>query len=172
MYKYKGENMENEKQNETIKLLDVLKSIMSSNVNLSNEDYEKMINEVAHNYDANNRGEGKTAPTLDERRERIKSNYYGTCVNMLFNIMTGLDNFRSQYEPLIEAIAEKVGVEFEKVETAEEKAQKAAAEYLRESARAKRAEAELAEKQNLNRQQRRSIEKKTGEVIKFKPKGE
>ena len=154
-------------------LQNVLTSIMTSNVNISEEEYKKMIDGVAGNYDKIKKDNGEenetqTPPTLEERRERIKANYYGTCVNMLFSILHSVNEFHKTYAPLMEAIAEKVGVEFEKVKTEEEKAMEAAAEYLRESAAKKRAEKELLEKQNLNREQRRKVKKETGEVIKFK----
>lgn len=156
----------NEEEKQTMKLNDVLGMILSNNVNISNEDYEKVLNEVAENYDKNHDEKG-TMPTLEERRERIKSNFYGSSVNFLYQILNTVNAFYRNYAPLIEAIAEKVGVEFEKVETAEDKAMKAAEEYLRESAKKKQAERELIEKQNLNRQARRKIKKETGENIKF-----
>lgn len=155
-----------------IKLDDLLKNIMTSNVNISNEDYEKMLNEVADNYDKNQKENGEeiktgTPPTLEERRERIKANYYGSAINMLFGILSSVNEFHRTYAPLLEAIAEKVGVEFEKIETEEDKAMKAAAEYLRAGAEKRKAEKELIDKQNLNREQRRKIQKETGEIIKF-----
>lgn len=156
----------NEEEKQTMKLNDVLGAILSNNVNISNEEYEKMLSEVAKNYDKNHDEKG-TMPTLEERRERIKTNFYGSSVNFLYQILNTVNDFYRNYAPLIEAIAEKVGVEFEKVETTEEKAMKAAEEYLRESAKKKQAERELIEKQNLNRQARRKIKKETGENIKF-----
>ena len=156
----------NEEEKQTMKLNDVLGAILSNNVNISNEEYEKLLGEVAKNYDKNHDEKG-TMPTLEERRERIKTNFYGSSVNFLYQILNTVNDFYRNYAPLIEAIAEKVGVEFEKVETAEEKAMKAAEEYLRESAKKKQAERELIEKQNLNRQARRKIKKETGENIKF-----
>lgn len=156
----------NEEEKQTMKLNDVLGTILSNNVNISNEEYEKLLNEVAKNYDKNHDEKG-TMPTLEERRERIKTNFYGSSVNFLYQILNTVNDFYRNYAPLIEAIAEKVGVEFEKVETTEEKAMKAAEEYLRESAKKKQAEREFIEKQNLNRQARRKIKKETGENIKF-----
>lgn len=140
---------------EKVTLQDILGSIMSKNVNISNEEYEKLLDEVATNYDTKEDTKEENKPTLEERRERIRMNYYGTNTNFLYQILTTINDFFSNYAPLIEAIAEKVGVDFEKVETEEDKAMKAAAEYLRERAAKQRAEKELAEKKALNREQRR-----------------
>lgn len=99
-----------------------------------------MLTAVGANYD-NLHGlkAGEHAPTLDERRKRIETNYYGTSINFLYSIYTALGEFINQYAPLIEAIATKVGVDFEKAESTDEKAMRAAAEYLTASAKAKTA---------------------------------
>ena len=153
-------------EDEKVSLNDVLQSIMTSNVNLSNEDYEKLLDSVSQNYDKINETKG-TKPTLEERRERIRANYFGTNINFLYQILNTVNGFVRNYAPLIEAIAEKVGVDFEKVETVEDKAMKAAAKFLEEGALKRKAEREQIEKQNLNREARRKIKKETGEVIKF-----
>lgn len=156
---------------ERLKLEDLLGAIMTRDVNKSEEEYAKLIDAVAENYDKNNEIKGESKVSLEERRERIRSNYYGTSMNMLLAILNLVNDFTSNYSRLIEAIAEKVGVDFEHVQTEEDKAMEAAAEYLRASAEKKRAEKALIDKQNLNREQRRKIQKTTGEVIQFK-KGE
>lgn len=156
---------------ERLKLEDLLGAIMTRDVNKSEEEYAKLIDAVSENYDKNNEIKGESKVSLEERRERIRSNYYGTSMNMLLAILNLVNDFTSNYSKLIEAIAEKVGVDFEHVQTEEDKAMEAAAEYLRASAEKKRAEKALIDKQNLNREQRRKIQKTTGEVIQFK-KGE
>lgn len=153
-------------EEEKINYEDVLKTIMTSNVNLTNEEYEKLLDSVSENYDKNNDTKG-TKPSLEERRERIRANYYGSSVNILFNIMTTLNNYVRNYSLLIEAIAEKVGVEFEKVQSEEDKAMEAARKYFEEGTLKRKAERELLEKQNLNREARRKLQKQTGEKIKF-----
>lgn len=153
-------------EEEKINYEDVLKTIMTSNVNLTNEEYEKLIDSVSENYDKNNDTKG-TKPSLEERRERIRANYYGSSVNILFNIMNTLNNYVRNYSLLIEAIAEKVGVEFEKVQSEEDKAMEAARKYLEEGALKRKAERQLIEKQNLNRESRRKLQKQSGEKIKF-----
>lgn len=160
-----------ENNNERLKLEDLLGAIMTRDVNKSKEEYEKLLDDVSKNYDKNNDIKEGTKISLEERRERIKSNYYGTSMNLQLAILNLVNEFTSQYSKLIEAIAEKVGVEFEHIQTEEDKAMEAAAEYLRASAEKKRAEKALIDKQNLNREQRRKIQKTTGEVIQFK-KGE
>ena len=149
-----------------VSLEDVLKTIMTSNVDLSNEKYKKLLEDVAQNYDAINEEKG-TKPSLKERRERIRANYYGTSINFLYQILTTLNNFVGSYSLLIEAITEKVGVKFEKVQSEEDKAMEAARKYLEEGALKRKAERELAEKKALNREMRRAIKKETGEDIKF-----
>lgn len=156
---------------ERLKLEDLLGAIMTRDVNKSEEEYAKLIDAVSENYDKNNEIKDGSKVSLEERRERIRSNYYGTSMNMLLAILNLVNDFTSNYSKLIEAIAEKVGVDFEHVQTEEDKAMEAAAEYLRASAEKKRAEKALIDKQNLNREQRRKIQKTTGEVIQFK-KGE
>lgn len=157
---------------ERLKLEDLLGAIMTRDVNKSEEEYAKLIDAVAENYDKNNEIKGESKVSLEERRERIRSNYYGTSMNMLLAILNLVNDFTSNYSRLIEAIAEKVGVDFEHVQTEEDKAMEAAAEYLRASAEKKRAEKALIDKQNLNRAQRRAVRKQTGEIIQFKPKKE
>lgn len=144
---------------------DVLATIMTHNVNISNEEYERMLTAVGANYDnLHSLKQGEHAPTLDERRKRIEMNYYGTSINFLYSIYTALGEFINQYTPLIEAIASKVGVDFEKVETPEEQAMKAAANYLNASAKAK-SKSEATKKTA-------GKASKTGKVIKFdKDKG-
>lgn len=153
-------------ENDKIDYEEILKTILTSNVELSNEAYKKLIDNVAENYDKNNDEKG-TRPSLKERRERIKANYYGTSIQILVNILNTVNNFVRNYSLLIEAIADKVGVEFEKVQSEEDKAMEAARKYLEEGALKRKAERELAEKQALNREMRRALKKETGEDIKF-----
>ena len=159
-------------KDEKITLQDVLGAILTNNVNLDDTKYAKMLDDVAKNYEANQQEKDPhyNPPTLAERRERIKANYYGSSINFLFQILNTVNDFYRNYAPLIEAIAEKVGVEFEKVKTDEDKAMEAVARYMNEKAEKEKAEKELIEKQNLNRQARRKVKKETGEVIKFERK--
>lgn len=159
-----------ENNNERLKIEELLGAIMTKDVNKSEEEYEKLLEDVSKNFATQHELEQGKKVALEERRERIRSNYYGTTTNLLLAILNLLNDFTSQYSKLIEAIAEKVGVEFEHVQTEEDKAMEAAAEYLRASAEKKRAEKALIDKQNLNRTQRRAVKKATGEVIKFEKK--
>lgn len=142
------------KNDEKMKIEDVFGMILTKNVHITTEQYEEMMKSVALNYDANNEEKG-TEPTLEEKRTRVEQNFYGTVVNFLYQILNITNSFANNYGQLIEAIAEKVGVDFEKVESEEDKAMKAATEYLNERTRARRVERELKEKQLLNREQRR-----------------
>ncbi len=123
-----------------IKLEDLLGAILTNNVNISDKKYAMMLNKVAKTYDKNNDIKQSEKPSLQERRERVKSNFYGSVVNLLFQILSTVNSL-AEALPIIYATAEKVGVEFETVETEEEKAMKAAAEFLQASAEKKRAEA-------------------------------
>lgn len=157
-------------ENERLKLEELLGAIMTKDVNKSDEEYQKLLEDVSKNYATQNELEEGKKVNIEERRERIRSNYYGTTTNLLLAILNLVNDFTSQYSKLIEAIAEKVGVDFEHVQTEEDRAMEAAAEYLRASAEKKRAEKALIDKQNLNRTQRRAVKKATGEVIKFEKK--
>lgn len=159
----KKEKEEKEKENtqRKVNLNDVLTNIMTHNVNISNEEYERMLKAVGVNYDKlNDTKPGETAPTLEERRARIEANYYGTAINFAFATLNTLNDFIANYAPLIEAIAEKVGVDFEKEKSAEEKAMEAAAAYLNAKAQERLASREKAVKNASN----------SGEVIKFDKK--
>lgn len=122
-----------------IKLTSILGKIMTDKVELSEEDYKAMLKAVAVNYNTVNKTKGKL-PSLSERRKRIQSNYYGQTINMLYQILSLQTSFIEQVIPVIEAIADKVGVEF--VKTADEKAMEAAADYLKAGAEKRKAEAE------------------------------
>lgn len=159
----KKEKKEKEKENtqRKVTLNDVLTNILTHNVSISNEEYERMLTEVSTNYDKlHDTKDGETAPTLDERRKRIEANYYGTAINFAFATLNTLNDFIENYAPLIEAIAEKVGVDFEKKQSAEEKAMEAAAAYLNAKTQERLASREKATKNASN----------SGEVIKFDKK--
>lgn len=129
-----------------VKLSDILGKIMTDKVEISEQDYKEMLKAVAGNYDKINKTSGKM-PTLNERRKRIQSNYYGQSINMLYQVLNLQTSFIEQVIPVIEAIADKVGVQFEQVKTADEKAMEAAAEFLKAGAEKRRLEvAELEKK--------------------------
>lgn len=131
-----------------IDLNEVLASILTKNVNMSDEEYKQMLDEVSSNYESNqkNKDENYKAPTLEERRERVRMNFYGSITNFLFQILNTINEFYSNYAPMIEAIADKVGVEWEDMQTEEDKAMEAAAEYLRAGAEKRKAEIEALKK--------------------------
>ena len=129
-----------------VKLSDILGKIMTDKVEISEQEYKEMLKAVAGNYNKINKTGGKL-PTLSERRKRIQTNYYGQSINMLYQILNLQTSFIEQVIPVIEAIADKVGVQFEQVKTADEKAMEAAAEYLKAGAEKRRLEvAELERK--------------------------
>ena len=129
-----------------VKLSDILGKIMTDKVEISEQEYKEMLKAVAGNYNKINKTGGKL-PTLSERRKRIQTNYYGQSINMLYQILNLQTSFIEQVIPVIEAIADKVGVQFEQVKTADEKAMEAAAEFLKAGAEKRRLEvAELERK--------------------------
>lgn len=113
-----------------VTLQDLLGSILTSNVNLTKTEYNKLLNKVAKTYDANNAEKGKRV-ALEEKRQRIAQNYYGSTINLLFQILSVVGDLYDRWTPIIEAIAEKVGVDFEQTKSAEEKAMDAVAEFYK-----------------------------------------
>lgn len=126
-----AEEIKIEKNKNEIKLNDLLVNILTHNVNKSDEEYTAMLNEVAATYAKENDKPGEQLPSLDERRARVTSNYYGSSINILLSILNIVNDFYSNYAPIIEAIAEKVGVEFEDVLTEEDKAMREVATYFK-----------------------------------------
>ena len=130
--------MSKEKEGE-IKLDDLLGSILTSNVNLSTKDYNDMLKRVTATYDANNK-EKSSKVTLEEKRQRIASNFYGSTINLLFQILNVVGDLYDRWTPMLEAIAQKVGVDFEDTKTSEEKAMDAVAEYLKAKTKERKGE--------------------------------
>lgn len=126
-----AEEIKIEKNKNEIKLNDLLVNILTHNVNKSDEEYTAMLNEVAATYAKENDKPGEQLPSLDERRARVTSNYYGSSINILLSILNIVNDFYSNYAPIIEATAEKVGVEFEDVLTEEDKAMREVATYFK-----------------------------------------
>lgn len=129
------------KENKEVTILDVIGKVMTHNVEITEEDYKAMLKQIAGNYDLINKEEKTKMPSLRERRKRIQSNYYGQSINMLFQVISTQTALIEQFNSLsllVEAIADKVGVEFEKLETEEEKAMRAANEYLSAGAELRR----------------------------------
>lgn len=147
---------------------DVENAINTHNVDLSREEYKKAFEPAKVNADNQDQmreemekqtakltGKEYVAPEKQEeavteelRHKRIMSNFCGTMINML------LPTFQmvNEITPIIYAIADKLGIDFEKVETAEDKAFNAAAEVLK----AKKVE---QDNQTQNRAQRRAKRK-------------
>lgn len=113
-----------------ITLDDVLGAILTNNVNLTTKEYKEVLDRVTKTYDANNETKSKRV-TLEEKRERIASNFYGSTINFLFQILNVVGDLYDKWTPLILAIAEKVGVDFEDAKTSEEKAMDAVAEFYK-----------------------------------------
>lgn len=120
-------------------LKNLLGAIMTSNVNISDEEYERMLNEVALNYDkVNGKKKGAKLPTIAERRERVKANYYGTNLNFLFQILSVVNDLYLKTEKnrlILNEIAKKLGIEVENVKTADERAMEQVEKFYEERAK-------------------------------------
>ena len=102
-------------------------NIMTRNVNLTKEEYCKMLKDVGL--------AAQDVDNIDEetRLSRIRSNFYGTIINMMFSLLSGyealaqeIEVFRSQ----LKALCEKNGIDVSELKTANDKMNEAAAEYL------------------------------------------
>lgn len=129
MAKEKARKPQN-KQEKRITLEEVLGSILTKNVNLTDKEYHEVLEKVTKTYDANNQTKSKSI-SLEEKRKRIASNFYGSSINFLFQILNLVGDLYDRCVPLLYAIAEKVGVEFEQVKTSEEKAEDAVADFYK-----------------------------------------
>ena len=117
-------------QPKEITLEQVLGSILTKNVNLTDKQYHELLDKVTKTYDANTETKSKSI-SLEEKRQRIASNFYGSSINFLFQILNVVADLYEKWTPLLLAIAEKVGVKLEETKTAEEKAMEAVAEFYK-----------------------------------------
>lgn len=103
----------------------VLEEIKTRNVDLTEEEYKEVTKSAFENANVDKKNKKQISESL--KHKRIASNFMGTVINML------LPTYQMLIEivPIIYAIAEKTGVEFEKIESEEEKAYKAVAEYFK-----------------------------------------
>ena len=120
-------------------LKNLLGAIMTSNVNISDEEYKQMLDSVALNYDKVN-GKKKRAdlPTIEERRERVRQNYYGNTINFLYQIFSVVNDLYLKAEKnrlVLNEIAKKLGIEVDEIKTADEKAMEAVEKYYAERAK-------------------------------------
>lgn len=135
---------------QNIKVEELFKKIMTDKLELDTKEYKELLKSVSKNYSANNKKENYKEPTLSEKRKRIQQNFYGTVINMLFQVVNTQANIIEQFNNMslvVEAIADKVGVEFEKIETEEEKTMRAARDYLMAGAELRKKE--LAGNENI-----------------------
>lgn len=120
-------------------LKNLLGAIMTSNVNISDEEYKQMLDSVALNYDKVNGKKKRTAlPTIEERRERVRQNYYGNTINFLYQIFSVVNDLYLKEEKnrlVLNEIAKKLGIEVDEIKTADEKAMEAVERYYAERAK-------------------------------------
>lgn len=121
-------------------LAKVLGQVLTNNVNTSDEEYEKILDAVAANYDKVNAKKG-TKPSVEERRKRVQQNFYGTTINFLFQILSIVNDLYVKTEKnrlLLNEIGKKLGIEVENVKTADEKAMEAVEKFYAERNKAKK----------------------------------
>ena len=91
----------------------VLGKVFTENLDLTAGEYKKLKAKISNGVDENGKA---TKLSSEERRERIKENYYGTCINLLVNIL-GLEADIMEQElnnnKLLEKIAKKLDIEEE-----------------------------------------------------------
>ena len=94
----------------------VLGKVFTENVDLNKREYNKIKKYISQECDEN----GKNIKIDSaERRERIKENYYGTCINLLVNTLGAVADILQQQieqQELLDKIADKLGVNLEKEE--------------------------------------------------------
>ena len=121
-----GKNESENKQDLDMRLL--VADIMTRNVNLSKEEYRDVLIKI-----------GVPEQELDkcteeERAARIKSNYYGTMLNMNLSIYNALNQLRDENETMravLSAICKALGIDVEDIKSSTDKVNEAAAEYLK-----------------------------------------
>lgn len=117
-----------EQQNEELTLRKIVGSIMTNNVGLSTEEYEAMLKKIGVNIP------GEDKATDKERLERIKGNFYGTTINMLFTILRQYNALAEEVEvwrALLGACCEKLGIDVSKIKTSTDLVNEAAADYIK-----------------------------------------
>lgn len=118
-------------------LAKVLGSILTKDVNTPDEEYEKMLDAVAQNYDKLNKSKGKK-PSVEERRARIQQNFYGTTINFLYQILSIANDAFLQTNKnalIIAEIAKKLDIPVEEIKTPEEKAMEQVEKFYAERAK-------------------------------------
>ena len=117
-----------QEQSEELTLRKIVGSIMTNNVGLSTEEYEAMLKKIGVNLP------GEDKATDKERLERIKGNFYGTTINMLFTILRQYNALAEEVEvwrALLGACCEKLGVDVSKVKTSTDKMNEAVENYVK-----------------------------------------
>lgn len=120
-------------------LAKVLGAVLTKDVNTPDEEYEKMLDAVAQNYDKLNNKKGKK-PSVEERRARIQQNFYGTTINFLCQILAVVNDLYLKEEKnrlVLNEIAKKHNIPVDEIKTADEKAMEAVAKFYEERNKAK-----------------------------------
>ena len=116
-----------EQQEEELTFKKMIGNLMTRTVNLSKDEYCDMLREIGL--------QPKDVDKVDEndRLCRIRSNYYGTSINMMFSLLQEQEALREEVattRALLNAICKKVGIEVEEIKTSADRVNEAAAAYL------------------------------------------
>ena len=120
------------KKTEQVDLIQVIGNIMTRNVNLSKEEYSEILKQT-----------GIEAKDLDkvnetERLARIRANYYGTSINILFTLLQRLSILEEEIESqraVLKEMCKKFGIETSHIKTSTERVNEAAERYLNKKAK-------------------------------------
>lgn len=116
-------------QEEMVKMHQLVGTIMTKNVNLSKDEYNKMLEQIGLNFE----GEDKATP--EERLERIRANFYGTMLNLFFTTHSMINSLTAEVEcwrALLKAICEHLGIDVDEIKTSTDRVNEVAEKLIRE----------------------------------------
>lgn len=116
----------NQDQDKQLRLL--IGDIMTRNTDLSKEEYCEKLKSAGLL--------PKDVDKVDDvtRLARIRSNYYGTMVNMNFSLLQSIEELKDEVETqraILNKICEKLGIDTADIKTASDRLNETAEEYLR-----------------------------------------
>ncbi len=116
----------NQDQDKQLRLL--IGDIMTRNTDLTKEEYCEKLKSVGLL--------PKDVDKVDDvtRLARIRSNYYGTMVNMNFSLLQSIEELKDEVETqraMLNRICEKLGIDTADIKTASDRLNETAEEYLR-----------------------------------------
>ena len=120
-------------QNNEQSLLKVIGNILTSNVNLTTEEYNKILAE------AGLKPADVEKVNEQDRLTRIKANYYGTSINMLFSILQSISVLTEEisvYRAIAQRVCKKLDIRIEDIKTSQDRVNEATERYLKAKTKA------------------------------------